>query len=241
VNKFVFFLVFLSSGVAVAENTPENFDVLGIKMGMTVDQVRSAIKAANPKFTMYNEFTYKAQPGLAGGGIARIEYCDNPKSNSLVGGPCNDGDDLAVEFGQSSKTANFIFRNVKTNGTVTQQSVRSSLLGKYGSPHKTIVDTDKNLSVQYRYSDSGALYKKTDIDCNASDSVQSSPKQTTRGCGLSIDIGVYSQKANLNDRFKILATDHILMMKEIEASKLAKGAVDAENLKKAKAAPAPKL
>ena len=232
---FVLAVGYASLASAFAQGLPESFDVMGVKMGMTVDQVRSVVKSENPKLTLLQEYNFKPQPGVPGGGVAQLKYCDRSS-----GTDCSDA--LTVSFGQTTKVAHYIYRYLKTNGTTSQSAMQSSVTAKYGVSHESSVNKGMTLGY-WSFTDAGAKYpKKVPNPCGAGDSYGPSPV-TTAGCGLAIMTTVYAVAGNesINDHFAISAVSHVLFLKDIEGVKAAKSKLDADAVKKANSGAAPKL
>lgn len=107
-------------------------DIAGVKLGMSIDEVRAAMKAHDPAMQVIDMATWNAKPGVPAS-LAKIRGCNSPKG----GAPTEDSsckDVIEVTIGQMSKKAIFVTRVLKTGDTVIYQNAIDSLIGKYGTP-----------------------------------------------------------------------------------------------------------
>ncbi len=136
-------------------------DIVGVKLGMTADQVRMALKAHDPNMKIVDYASWKAAPGVPAS-LAKIRGCGTPMPGGV--GPydvCKDAVD--VSFGHISKKAIFIKRQVRfDNNTILVKNVVDSLVEKFGAPSFT-----RDTSHIWAYGTDGAAIKS--IDCAISD------------------------------------------------------------------------
>lgn len=236
-SKLVSLSLFCLFNVAHAQDFINKFDVIGIRMGMTVDQVRTAIQTANPKFKQTQEFNFTASPGLAGGGVAALVFAD-PKET--------DKETVKVQFTQTGGNVYYITRAVTTNGTATQEAILNGITSKYGQPHN-VVKNVINWGGFWNFTDKGE--KRVGGRGNECLPGQGGrpPNETQDGCNLAVLVlaEAKSSDQSINSFYAVYATDHRLMLKDIKASnaaaKAAKDAADSAALKAAKSGPAQKF
>lgn len=230
-KKTLFLTLTALHGAAMAL-MPADIDVLGVKPGMTFEQATAAIKANGPQFTFTAETRYRDLPGLKGGGVAQMYYCDK----KMTGLSCP-GDEVQFQVGMSTKVVHYIKRH-SSFGRLAEKSVREALFAKYGNQaHKMV----SNSAIQWQgrwYWDSTGKPTKGGTGCE-SDSLHS----TEKGCGLALK--VYSlgggPSHEINSAFEVEVLDHVLLIKEIEQEQAAKKAAEAADLKRAMGSGGPKL
>ena len=205
---FFVFLGIVFSSTAFAQTKPID-DVVGIRLGMSAAEVRAAIKAHDPEMSIKDATKWEARPGIPAS-LASIEAC---KSKAHV---INCIEKISVNFGQASKKAYFIHRNVSFNGEALHQTVVDSILKKYGKPTFPSSTTGPDM---YRW-----LYDARDngLANNNSGCVPSGqpPAVVHKGCGVSVDVYVPKTKGTaLADTLWINVFDHRLLMENIAKEK----------------------
>lgn len=136
-------------------------DIVGIKLGMTADQVRAALKAHDANMKIVDYASWKAAPGVPAS-LAKIRGCGTPMPGGV--GPydvCKDTID--VSFGHISKKALFITRQLRFDrNTMLVKNVVDSLAEKFGAP--TFIRDTTQIQA---YGADGAAIKN--LDCAISD------------------------------------------------------------------------
>ncbi|MBA2960526.1 hypothetical protein HZF09_00250 [Ramlibacter sp. CGMCC 1.13660] len=210
------FIATASFAVHAEPTKPDQFDVVGVRFGMTVDEAKAALKAHDARIVITDEATFKEQPGLRGGGIAAVKGCIADQKN-----PCRE--QITVHFGQSTKQAYSIVRFVLNNEDSAQQAVVDGLKKKYGAPFigaKDIRNDGGNLWGGLVYSPKGE--RLPTANCPPGDAL-TPPRHSNASCGLSIWVtaeGSGMQKGR-SGKFLIGAADHTILMKEIQAQQAA--------------------
>ncbi|WGG53227.1 hypothetical protein [Rugamonas sp. DEMB1] len=102
-------------------------DIVGLKLGMSPDQARAALKAHDATMKVVDMASWNARPGVPAS-LAKIRGC----SSTVPNGPCKD--EIVVTFGHLSKKALFVTRVLKLGNGVLHQAAVDSLVEKYGKP-----------------------------------------------------------------------------------------------------------
>lgn len=232
-SKTTLFLALVGfSTVAMAIN-PAEFDVLGIKPGMTAEQAMAAMKSNGPQFTFTAETRYRDIPGLKGGGLARMYYCDRP----MKGLSCPGGDGVLFEVGMATKAVYYIERRSFFSG-LAEKVVRDALQSKYGNqPHRSISNTAGQWQGTWAFDPNGNPAAPA-LNCS-----EGNPTTAQSGCALAVSVSSLARSTNqsLNDSFGVTALNHVLLMKEIVQQQVAKKAAAEADVKRATGAGGPKL
>lgn len=116
--------------------TNEEVDVVGIKFGMSPDQVMAALKKNSAETAVLSKMTYKAGPGNKEG-IASFQTCDRPLDKKELAPKC--ADEISVAFTAGTQEAFYIRRKVAYDGKLRQPDLRAALEKKYGFVHTNVV------------------------------------------------------------------------------------------------------
>lgn len=154
-------LVMSASNFACGAEKPS--DIVGIKLGMTADQVRASLKAHDPNMKIIDYASWKAAPGVPAS-LAKIRGCGTPMPGGV--GPydiCKDMIDIS--FGHVSKKALFIKRQVRfDSNTMLVKNVNDSIFAKYGTP---TYKSNESFSFLWAYTPEGSPINNT--ECAISD------------------------------------------------------------------------
>lgn len=133
-------LVGLTIGLMVQPSwalpTAEEIDVVGIKFGMSPDQVLAALKKNSAETAVLAKMTYKAGPGNKEG-VASLSTCDRPLDTRSLTAKC--ADEITVAFTAGTQEAFYIRRKVAYDGKLRQQDLKEALAKKYGFVHANVV------------------------------------------------------------------------------------------------------
>lgn len=136
--RLVIAAVFSAASSTCAIAQMKNEDILGIKLGMTAEQVRAVVKSQNPAMRTRDAAKYQDQPGLPSS-VAVIQFCEGPPSPDFTS--CSD--EIAVTIGQATHKVWHIHRSVwltrpKLKGVppenILVKSIVDSIIDKYGAP-----------------------------------------------------------------------------------------------------------
>ncbi|MGZ5799370.1 MAG: hypothetical protein ACXWJZ_01925 [Burkholderiaceae bacterium] len=193
-------IVFSSTAFAQAKLVD---DVVGIRLGMSAEQVRSAIKAHDPEMKFKDAGTWEARPGVPPS-LASIEGCKaKPHVTYCI-------EKIAVWFGQASRKAYYIHRDMSFYGEVLHQTAVDSILKKYGDPNYKA--DSNNYIYRWLYDTSDIEIKNPNTRCISSGSP---PAVVHPGCGITIDAYIPKTKGALADTMWINVFDHRLLMENI--------------------------
>lgn len=126
----------LSAGNAGAVPASEDVDVVGIKFGMSPDQVLVALRKNSAETSVTARMTYKAGPGNKEG-VASLSTCDRPLDRKSLNPRC--ADEITVAFTAGTQEAFYIRRKVAYDGKLRQQDLKAALEKKYGFIHAQVV------------------------------------------------------------------------------------------------------
>jgi hypothetical protein len=179
---------------------PKATDVVGIKLGMSVDEVRAAIKAHDPNMIVVEWASWNARPGVPAS-LAKLRGCIDPvKGTPKLYWACRDL--VEVTFGHMSKKALFLHRSLDTGDSTLQQAVFDSLQGKYGRPTFQVPSqTQFPTQIQWTYTPAGAPVES--LSCAIADSSGLESGQFRPQCGTVVSALVYSGNGTLARRFII--------------------------------------
>jgi hypothetical protein len=230
--KTTFFLTLMGlSSVALAIK-PAEFDVLGIKPGMTAEQALAAMKSNGSQFTFTAETRYRDIPGLKGGGLAQMYYCDQ----QMTGLSCP-GENVSFAVGMATKVVYQITRKTYVS-KLSEKAVRDALQAKYGDkPHLSISNSPLQWNGIWAFDPNGNPFNNP-ISCTTN-----SLTTAQNGCGLTFRVFSLASSTNLslNGGFGVEAQDHVLLMKEIVQQNAAQKAAAEAEVKRATGAGGPKL
>lgn len=111
-------------------------DVVGIKFGMSPDQVLAALKKNSAETAVLAKMTYKAGPGNKEG-VASLSTCDRPLDTRSLTAKCTD--EITIAFTAGTQEAFYIRRRVAYDGKLRQQDLKTALEKKYGFVHANVV------------------------------------------------------------------------------------------------------
>jgi hypothetical protein len=121
-------------GLAVP--TTGEVDIVGIKFGMSPDQVLAALKKNSAETAVLAKMTYKAGPGSKEG-VASLSTCDRPLDTRSLTAKC--ADEITIAFTAGTQEAFYIRRKVAYDGKLRQQDLKAALEKKYGFVHANVV------------------------------------------------------------------------------------------------------
>ncbi|SFM26005.1 hypothetical protein [Rugamonas rubra] len=90
-------------------------DIVGLKLGMSPDEARAAVKAHDAAIKVVDMASWNARPGVPAS-LAKIRGC----TSTVPNGPCKD--EIVVTFGHLSKKALFVTRVLKLGNGVLHQA-----------------------------------------------------------------------------------------------------------------------
>lgn len=111
-------------------------DVVGIKFGMSPDQVLAALKKNSAETAVLAKMSYKAGPGNKEG-VASLSTCDRPLDTKSLTAKCTD--EITIAFTAGTQEAFYIRRRVAYGGKLRQQDLKAALEKKYGFVHANVV------------------------------------------------------------------------------------------------------
>lgn len=152
-------------------------DIVGLKLGMSPDEVRAALKAHDATMKIVDLASWNARPGVPAS-LAKIRGC----SSAIPNGPCKD--EIVVTFGHLSKKALFLTRVLKLGNGVLQQAAVDSLVEKYGQP--TFRSSPNSLL--WTYTTTGAPLGSTECAVSAQSPIESITPQPQCGRSTSANI-----------------------------------------------------
>lgn len=154
-------LVMSASNFAFAGEKPS--DIVGIKLGMTADQVRATLKTHDPNMKIVDYANWKAAPGLPAS-LAKIRGCGTPMPGGV--GPFDICKDMVdISFGHASKKVIFIKRQVRfDNNTMLAKNIVSGLTEKFGAPTQ---QNKENTYMLWAYNQDGSAINTN--ECGISD------------------------------------------------------------------------
>lgn len=152
-------------------------DIVGLKLGMSPDEARAALKAHDATMKIADLASWRAQPGVPAS-IAKIRGC----SSAVPDGPCKD--EIVVTFGHLSKKALFVTRVLKVGNGVLHQAAVDSLIQKYGQP--TFRGSPNSLL--WTYTAAGAPVGNTECAVSAQSPIESVTPKPQCGTATSANI-----------------------------------------------------
>lgn len=190
------FLAMAFSNLSYAQSKAP--DVVGIKLGMSVDEVRAAIKAHDPNMIIVEWASWNARPGVPAS-LAKIRGCIDPvKGTPKLYQACRDL--VEVTFGHMSKKALFLHRELDMGDSTLQQVAIDSLESKYGSPtYKNIRPNQPVTQFQWAFTPAGAPVEG--VACAVGDASGLEDGQVKKQCGTVVGALLYAGKGALARRF----------------------------------------
>ena len=187
----------LSSAV---QAQPKATDVVGIKLGMSVEEVRAAMKAHDPNMIFVEWASWNARPGVPAS-LAKVRGCIDPvKGTPKLYWACRDL--VEVTFGHLSKKALFLHRSLDLGDSSLQQNVVDSLEAKYGKPSfKVPSQTQFPTQIQWAFTPTGAPV--ANMSCSIGDTSGLEAGQFRPQCGTVVGALVYSGNGALARKFII--------------------------------------
>jgi hypothetical protein len=152
-------------GSALAQ--PTNFDIGGVKLGMTEPAVRAALKKFNPAFK-YEDAEWQPRPGVPSTRASVTGFIGVGPASHAPKGQIDDG--ITVFFTQATGQAYSIVREFRAPdpaAAMLYETVRQSILDKYGKPTEVLVDQKQQLNAHWDYDMAGA----PSTDCRVSGSL----------------------------------------------------------------------
>lgn len=128
--------LFLAALPGWAVPTNEVVDVVGIRFGMSPEQVMATLKKNSAETAVLSQMTYKAGPGNKEG-TASLQTCDRPLNKKELAPKC--ADEISVAFTAGTQEVFYIKRKVAYDGKLRQQDLKSALEKKYGFVHANVV------------------------------------------------------------------------------------------------------
>jgi hypothetical protein len=210
--------VFLTASVPAFSQSAT--DVLGVKLGMTLEQAREALKKSGTSFKII-EGRYAAQPGIPES-VAFINACastiepSDTICTSGVGGAFG-SDQVLVAFGQMSGRAFFVSRNWKPPEAEQPFSaaVEKSVLEKYRGLVKAGTSSSNNVPSGRSYSESSDLNGKLKGSCSTAGSPI--PNLARSNCGFAAAAD-FEFKGNVQRlvKMEIRPFDHRVLLADIK-------------------------
>lgn len=172
-----------------------SFDILGVRFGMTPEQVLTAMQ-------QHREFTfppqqqrYVASRGMPAS-IATQTFCRNKSANDAT------YECLKVYYGSTRNTVNHMTRSFTAESKMRNAQVIDSLTQKYGAVDPTLILSPYGYYYQL---DAQGKPAKTWRECSAR---PEPPQKTFPNCTVSVWMKVMSLQKDLVHEFQIFATSY---------------------------------
>lgn len=191
-----------------------NFDIGGVRFGMSAEQVRAAMRQYDPKVSISDTKTYNGETNGTPSSLAEIRGVGSTKS---VGS-------IFVRLGQFDQKVYSISRTVAHGETMNQSVLEESLAKKYQLNVDSIssntafsTENDHVITWEWAYNADGSFqvgqpepkpHKKSFV-CPMPDT-----GRTRTGCGIAASVRMFTTRTNnveLNYQYVFSAVDHSIM------------------------------
>ena len=199
--------------------SPNDFDIVGLRLGQDVQQARQAIHAYDPKMQL-GEVLWTAQPGVpTSTAVIHAGTAADIRARKGYGYLSNDFHDFVqVTFGQVTGKAYYVVHRVGilAENKVTVASMEKALIEKYGPP------TEKRPNqLVWRYRADGRVANNTE-GCDSGDLIAANHELSMpprAGCGVSLIATFPSLERNPTTVFiyRLAMLDHAAQIRDIEA------------------------
>lgn len=211
--------------LTVVQAAPVSFDILGIKPGMSVAEVKTAMTAHDPKMKV-SEVSFAASPlGFPAGGVAIVQGCGAGPANL----PFDCAEKIEAHFGRTGKVAYFVRRQVSTQEKLSFEKVIESIVGKYGRPFLHQSQNPLGFAGVWAWDDKDQKVVRVSR-CEPGEHASSRP-----------DCGITAGVSATTTQFSLEVTDHRIKLKEALVQEAARKAIRKAKEDKLNAAGAPKM
>jgi hypothetical protein len=195
----------------VASAEEKKPDIIGVQLGMSPDEVRAALKKQDPNMKVLDFNQWQAKGGVPSS-LAVIRGCTGGAPMDAGMGTCTDRID--VMFGQATKKAINISRDLEGKDQILVSNVISSLAEKYGPPTQQF---SKNSSrFEWIYDVNGKPTAGTSSSeegkCQAADIAP--PSMINLNCGLAISATAVSLNTKYLHKLQVRMYDARLVKEE---------------------------